>query len=317
MADMQKSASTGSEVGEFQRPTWSKDTDSPNCDNCEKPFSTFRRRHHCRACGGVFCDECSQKRIELPPAFKYTGKERVCDECYHEQMKSLIEAKPELNATKPDYNVVHADLMDRLRKLLSEPDMPWLKRVEARKVEIYTLKVKHSPLWLIKSVVRIPVDLTKVVAMYAEKGNWKQWQPDMLECRTIEMLNPDPNRYTECLYITYRVPVIDNRDCSVYSCGFKGSVLQEGDENCFTYISTSITHPAAPAVKGFVRAHIGLSCASFLREDKDGQPITSITTIIHADPKGLVPLVAVNQAFAKAADSIAEMVDFMMKHKDD
>ena len=36
--------------------------------------------------------------------------------------------------------------------------------------------------------------------------------------------------------------------------------------------------------------------------------------VLHADPKGLVPLVVVNQAFSKAADSIADMVDYMLKN---
>ena len=40
-----------------------------------------RRRHHCRACGRVFCNDCSKNRIALP-TFGYEGQERVCDGCF-------------------------------------------------------------------------------------------------------------------------------------------------------------------------------------------------------------------------------------------
>ena len=34
-------------------PTWVKDQETIMCMICTKPFTTFRRRHHCRACGKV------------------------------------------------------------------------------------------------------------------------------------------------------------------------------------------------------------------------------------------------------------------------
>ena len=48
--------------------------------------SHARRRHHCRSCGGVFCDECSRRRAELPHMVQRygTGPVRVCDACYEE-----------------------------------------------------------------------------------------------------------------------------------------------------------------------------------------------------------------------------------------
>lgn len=36
------------------------------CQNCEKSFGILIRKHHCRACGGVFCSSCCNKYIEIP-----------------------------------------------------------------------------------------------------------------------------------------------------------------------------------------------------------------------------------------------------------
>lgn len=43
------------------------DSDAKYCANffCHAPFSIFRRKHHCRKCGGVFCDDCASLRTEL------------------------------------------------------------------------------------------------------------------------------------------------------------------------------------------------------------------------------------------------------------
>ncbi|EKF38778.1 hypothetical protein MOQ_001009 [Trypanosoma cruzi marinkellei] len=43
---------------------WKPDNASKKCDSCAKRFEFFRRRHHCRICGGLFCYSCSN--IFLP-----------------------------------------------------------------------------------------------------------------------------------------------------------------------------------------------------------------------------------------------------------
>ena len=42
-----------------RRNSWASDDIIDKCLTCEKSFSLFRRRHHCRNCGGIFFYECS------------------------------------------------------------------------------------------------------------------------------------------------------------------------------------------------------------------------------------------------------------------
>ncbi|KAL3230570.1 Vacuolar protein sorting-associated protein 27 [Nakaseomyces bracarensis] len=55
--------------------------DSDACMICSKGFSLLNRRHHCRSCGGTFCQEHSSKNIPLPDLGIY-DEVRVCDNCY-------------------------------------------------------------------------------------------------------------------------------------------------------------------------------------------------------------------------------------------
>jgi len=40
---------------------WDKDSQHPNCYSCQNKFTLFVRRHHCRKCGKIFCNNCMKK----------------------------------------------------------------------------------------------------------------------------------------------------------------------------------------------------------------------------------------------------------------
>ncbi|KNC55174.1 phosphatidylinositol kinase [Thecamonas trahens ATCC 50062] len=89
-----------------QSEVWDDDSAVTVCTRpgCGRVFGTLERRHHCRACGRIFCGACTEERIELPREFiqfpkpsraqqasitswiwRYlsppTDKERVCQDC--------------------------------------------------------------------------------------------------------------------------------------------------------------------------------------------------------------------------------------------
>src|SRR5947208_1124678 len=38
---------------------WQDDDDVKNCYNCKREFNFFLRKHHCRACGHIYCNDCT------------------------------------------------------------------------------------------------------------------------------------------------------------------------------------------------------------------------------------------------------------------
>jgi len=61
-------------------PSWIPDTEAPNCMGCHDQFTFVKRRHHCRACGKVFCSKCSSQFMPLPQ-FGLDRPVRVCNRC--------------------------------------------------------------------------------------------------------------------------------------------------------------------------------------------------------------------------------------------
>ena len=59
------------------RRRWEKDDKVDRCRGCKIEFSFFKRRHHCRCCGRIFCDACCP-RSSLPVV---GDGFRACAEC--------------------------------------------------------------------------------------------------------------------------------------------------------------------------------------------------------------------------------------------
>ncbi|XP_007941655.1 zinc finger FYVE domain-containing protein 16 [Orycteropus afer afer] len=74
----EKPCKEGLVLGQKQ-PPWVPDSEAPNCMNCQVKFTFTKRRHHCRACGKVFCGVCCNRKCKL----QYLEKEaRVCVVCF-------------------------------------------------------------------------------------------------------------------------------------------------------------------------------------------------------------------------------------------
>lgn len=77
---------------------WVPDDEVSACTQCSRPFTLFFRRHHCRACGKIFCDGCSSLRL---------AGQRACRACVQARMQSTIQAslKESGSAAATDKNI--------------------------------------------------------------------------------------------------------------------------------------------------------------------------------------------------------------------
>jgi len=63
----------------FLDSQWIDSKQAKSCVLCQQSFSVTRRKHHCRLCGNVFCQTCSDNKMELASSAKPV---RVCDTCH-------------------------------------------------------------------------------------------------------------------------------------------------------------------------------------------------------------------------------------------
>ena len=70
---------------------WMRDENSKECFRCGIPFTTWRRKHHCRTCGQIFDGKCTA--LIDGKVFGQTGSLRVCKPC-----ENLIEGPQDISS---------------------------------------------------------------------------------------------------------------------------------------------------------------------------------------------------------------------------
>jgi hypothetical protein len=95
-------------------PKWAADK-GETCNLCFEKFTFSLRRHHCRACGALCCDNCSSKRLSCFQDSKNDSIEmlRACDGCFNRSVFSCQLRQTDMN------------IMDKaLRKASIKPPSP-------------------------------------------------------------------------------------------------------------------------------------------------------------------------------------------------
>ncbi|XP_044581623.1 putative 1-phosphatidylinositol 3-phosphate 5-kinase isoform X2 [Cotesia glomerata] len=128
------------------RSYWMPDKKAKQCYECCERFTTFRRRHHCRVCGQIFCSKCCSD--EIPGKIMgCTGDLRVCTYCckvvlsylQSSDMKSVLSA--DLKALQEDLEVKYGG--DTLAVAEVQSNMEDETRV-CRKISVGYMEEKYA-----------------------------------------------------------------------------------------------------------------------------------------------------------------------------
>ncbi|KAK6380163.1 Mitochondrial distribution and morphology protein 12 [Exophiala oligosperma] len=92
---------------------WMRDENAKDCFHCGEPFTTFRRKHHCRTCGQIFDNKCTV--VISGSHFGANSAVRVCKPC-----ESIITSHDDDSS---DFSVEDLSLIDAgVRPRTPEPD---------------------------------------------------------------------------------------------------------------------------------------------------------------------------------------------------
>ncbi|CAN6181563.1 unnamed protein product [Urochloa humidicola] len=97
-----------------EKDHWVPDEAVSKCTACAADFSAFNRRHHCRNCGDIFCDKCTQGRTPLTTDAD-AQPVRVCDRCMAEVTQRLANSREAAN--RPIVHS-HEDLAKKLQEAM-------------------------------------------------------------------------------------------------------------------------------------------------------------------------------------------------------
>ncbi|GAK62070.1 uncharacterized protein PAN0_001d0267 [Moesziomyces antarcticus] len=114
----------------LSRKFWMADENAKECRECLSIFTPFRRKHHCRICGQIFCGRCAAHIIK-GRRFNFDGMIRVCNFCkrmleeydrheresqHHNRLNTVAQrASKNPNRIQPDKDMISAPLEAQIR----------------------------------------------------------------------------------------------------------------------------------------------------------------------------------------------------------
>ena len=145
---------------------WETDSNCTTCPICEKTkFNMIERRHHCRKCGRVVCNSCSQHRVILTNIHA-TRKSRICDKCYTEiDSDSVNSFKLNLVVQKATFLAPRSPggMDDRNPYCVAS-----LRQIHFAKSKLPVLKGTNNPVWGTKGSVTFFVDNVSAAVLHLE-----------------------------------------------------------------------------------------------------------------------------------------------------
>lgn len=95
---------------------WMDDSEVSHCLGCKAEFSFLLRKHHCRMCGRIFCNNCSDNWLQTPHSRKLR---RVCRQCLLVEKKQKYELVLGDHDIEEDFRSDASDVSHRTDSVLS------------------------------------------------------------------------------------------------------------------------------------------------------------------------------------------------------
>lgn len=103
---------SGQAYGETElKQYWIHDSVSRQCYECNEKFTTFRRKHHCRVCGQIFCSKCCNQKIP-GKIIGCTGDLRTCTYCC-KAVLSYLQSPELVTQLTSDLKAIQEDLQNK------------------------------------------------------------------------------------------------------------------------------------------------------------------------------------------------------------
>ncbi|XP_052286155.1 rabenosyn-5-like isoform X13 [Dreissena polymorpha] len=121
---------------------WQPDNEVNICRFCNRSFSMTRRRHHCRLCGGIMCDRCSQF-LTHAYAKKLTNPAFSFDSGREQGFLKRSSSNSSLNSMFSSEGDPHIRSCDDCRKLLERRDLQMEQRNTKSTIVLLYEKLKY------------------------------------------------------------------------------------------------------------------------------------------------------------------------------
>lgn len=197
------------------------DADSTSCSLCEKPFTSIRRRHHCRFCGFLFCSKCTTSKRSLTDG---TIINRSCESCYN---ALSAPRKPSRHLTR------QGTLRDTPRTQMQNEQMKEQENLQEKLKEDETTRIEDNVCGLLQDIKH-------------KEAEFGDFEYDFLETRCLDIMKqlsiPDDKKTILMTLTKKAVETICNstqyrEDLMSLSSYIKFVMIQNSDQSLTDYVN--------------------------------------------------------------------------------
>ncbi|XP_060027749.1 hepatocyte growth factor-regulated tyrosine kinase substrate isoform X2 [Erinaceus europaeus] len=152
-------------------PDW---VDAEECHRCRVQFGVVTRKHHCRACGQIFCGKCSSKYSTIPK-FGIEKEVRVCEPCY-EQLNKKSEGKAASTTELPPEYLTSP--LSQQSQLPPKRDETALQEEEELQLALALSQSEAEEKERMNSSAPLAEDIDPELARYLNRNYWEKKQED-------------------------------------------------------------------------------------------------------------------------------------------
>ncbi|KAH0517943.1 Hepatocyte growth factor-regulated tyrosine kinase substrate [Microtus ochrogaster] len=152
-------------------PDW---VDAEECHRCRVQFGVVTRKHHCRACGQIFCGKCSSKYSTIPK-FGIEKEVRVCEPCY-EQLNKKAEGKAASTTELPPEYLTSP--LSQQSQLPPKRDETALQEEEELQLALALSQSEAEEKERMNSSAPLAEDIDPELARYLNRNYWEKKQEE-------------------------------------------------------------------------------------------------------------------------------------------
>ena len=171
---------------------WVDDNKETNCFGCKTFFNMFRRKHHCRGCGRIFCSNCSDKIIltdaindnNIIDKDKYIKENyntnyninlsihRACYSCYRTfiSLKILASNVKILELLPIDLKNIYK--FKAVSRIWSKANIIYLSRFREIQYILPCKKLKKNELFILNNNIHLLGQHNKLLTLYIKSIDW-------------------------------------------------------------------------------------------------------------------------------------------------
>mmetsp|Transcript_39313 Transcript_39313/g.47622 ORF Transcript_39313/g.47622 Transcript_39313/m.47622 type:complete len:358 (-) Transcript_39313:597-1670(-) len=208
---------------------------------------------------------------------------------------------------KPDYVQLKATLLEKAAAAWKIPENEWQVTKDSEKTgaKIMTKGEEGSKFVMVRSEIAVKTPVDHFISIYRDVEQFKNWCPEV-SFRTVETVD---DKITQVMNVSYKVPVLENRDTVFYTTEFPGTPEDPNKPGACFIAACSISHPECPKRRGYERAELFINMT--VLEPCDGG--LKYTSIVHTDPHGKVPAAVVNSTLGRASAQLIGMKEYVEK----